>query len=272
MRFNKRGVHGPGEFDWDAFLKATTNTLIRDAAEAIDLALDQPEVNPDSLFVHGWSQGAQVATHVALQHPEVRGVALHGPPTRGWSGLLEYQHLDVALPFLKEELDQDADGKLSPAELSRIPQGPVSFLNSFYQFYAIDSTPEVPVLNPELDRNGDGLLDIESELRPAVEKLVGDPGATPNPFINPANEPDRQIHEVVDQLTQPVLVLHGEKDGWVPLADGQTIADQSERVTLKTYQGLGHSLSPTEQLACDSQGVMAQQPIDDLATWILAHS
>lgn len=53
--------------------------------------------------------------------------------------------------------------------------------------------------------------------------------------------------------------------------EAQLIAQAlGNRATLKFYPGLGHALSPVNSPATDDFGAMVQQPIDDMAAWILA--
>ena len=69
----------------------------------------------------------------------------------------------------------------------------------------------------------------------------------------------------------PVLILHGDNDGYVPLREGEAIAAAlGEQAQLNIYAGLGHALSETAIPAIDNFEEMAQQPIDDMLAWINA--
>lgn len=265
VRFHKRGVKGYGEYDMEQVMKATTNQLIRDAGAVIAAAQEQPEVDDARLYLYGWSQGAQVAAHTAAAHPDLAGMVLQGPPTSGWSEILRYQHITLGLPQLKKA-DEDGDGSLAVKEWFKVQAGPAALMGSFY-VWAPDSTPFAPKLRPDTDRNGDKLVDLEGELRPAIEAFIQNPSA--NPFMNPANEPSRSIAEVLPGLNRPVLILHGEADGWVPVTEGEKVAAAApDQVTLKRYPGLGHALSPVSGPAEDSFGVMDEQPIRAMIDWI----
>lgn len=265
LRFHKRGVKRLGQYDKEQALKATTNQLIADAAQVIAAARALPEVDDEQLYLYGWSQGAQVAAHAALADPSVAGVILQGPPTSGWSEILHYQHLTLGLPLLRQ-VDQDGDGNLSVKEWMGVPAGPASLMGSFY-VWALDSTPQKPKLRPETDRNGDELVDLDGELRPAIEAYLANPAV--NPMMNPASEPSEQIAEIMPAIGRPVLVLHGEADGWVPVEDGAAVAAAApDSAALRRFPGLGHALSPTEDPARDQFGVMADEPIAALIEWL----
>jgi len=265
LRFHKRGVKRLGDYDLEQAYRATTNQLIADAARVIAAAREQPEVDGGRLYLYGWSQGAQVAAHAALADPDVAGVILQGPPTRGWPETLRYQHLTLGLRLLGE-VDEDGDGKLSVREWLAVPAGPAALMGSFY-VWAPDSTPWAPKMRPDTDRDGDGLIDLEAELRPAIEALIANPGV--NPMMHPANEPAASLAEIAPDLRRPVLILHGEQDGFVPVEDGEAIAAAApDTVTLRRFPGLGHALSPTEDPARDGFGPMDEQAVVALLEWL----
>lgn len=265
LRFHKRGVKKLGDYDLEQSALATTNQLIADAARVVAVAREQPEVDGERIYLYGWSQGAQVAAHAALADEAVAGVILQGPPNGGWSETLRYQHLDLGLRLL-HELDADGDGKLSVREWLTVPTGPAALMGSFY-VWAPDSTPWSPKMRPDTDLDGDGLIDLEAELRPAIERLIADPSV--NPAMHPANEPAASIAEIAPHLRRPVLILHGEMDGFVPVTDGDAIAAAApDFVTLRRFPGLGHALSPTEDPARDGFGPMDEAAIEALLAWL----
>lgn len=83
--------------------------------------------------------------------------------------------------------------------------------------------------------------------------------------------PSQSIAEVVPSLAMPILLLHEERDGWIPIhASAAIVAAAPDKVRFLRYPTLGHALSPTERLAEDSFYEMASQPIQDIKEWILA--
>ncbi|MGI8648359.1 MAG: hypothetical protein DLM55_04965 [Acidimicrobiales bacterium] len=149
LRFNKRGVRSDGSHDSAQIARATTNQLIQDAQVVIKTARNLPEVDHRHLFLYGWSQGAQVVTHVAAADTSIAGVILQGPPSSGWSSILNYQLITNGLPALRRA-DTDHDGQLSISELIALPPGPAVFFLRPY-LWALSSTPALPKLNPALD-------------------------------------------------------------------------------------------------------------------------
>lgn len=266
LRFNKRGVMAHGAYDYEQLSQITVNQRITDAAAIIATAKAQPEVNLDQLFLYGWSEGAIVATYTAQAHPEFAGLILQAPLNLSLEEALVYEYLNIGLPYLQEVIDLDGDGKLSNAEVALIPAGPVWFL-TFVTMHNPLLAAVLP-LQPDLDLDGDGLVDIQHELRPFVEGFI--------PLLSRlyANvSPTQSIAELVPTLSMPILLLHGERDGWVPIRAAEEIAAAApQQVTFLRYPLLGHALSYTSIRAEDAFGEMARAPIDDIIQWVLAVS
>ncbi|MBX3014896.1 MAG: alpha/beta hydrolase [Caldilineaceae bacterium] len=264
LRFNKRGVLAHGEYDYEQLQQTFVNQRIIDAEAVMTTAKAQPEVDDNQIFLYGWSEGGIVATYTAYAHPEVAGLLLQAPLNLRLEEALVYQHLNIGLPYLEEVIDQDGDGKLSPAEVAAIPAGPVWFLGLFSTRTSFLAA--LLPLQPNLDLDNDGLVDIQTELRPFVEGLI--------PLvarIYAGMSPSRTIAELVPALAMPILVLHGDRDGWIPVEAAIAIAGAApDRVTLLRYPTLGHALSPTERMAEDSFYEMAEEPIQDMIAWIQA--
>jgi hypothetical protein len=264
LRFNKRGVLGTGDYDFAQIQASTLDQLILDAHTVITTALEQPEVDSDALYLYGWSEGAWVISNAAQTHPELAGLILQGAPDDNLATILPYQHIELGLPYLTYIIDDNQDGLLTLEEISRIPSSAVGLMATFY-LYAQDSTPEAPKLNTFTDQNGDGFIDIENELRPLVEMVIGNYAA-----YLPQLEASYLTGDLIQIAAIPTLILHGEYDGWVPLRSAEAIANAAPDIaTLITYPALGHALSAVETPTEDVFKVMDNQPIEDISAWIL---
>lgn len=263
LRFNKRGVLAYGEYDYEQLRQATVNQRILDAEAVITTAKAQPEVDRSHLFLYGWSEGGIVATYAAAHHPEIAGLLLQAPLNLTLAEALIYQYLNIGMPYLQEVIDQDGDGKLSAAEVALIPAGPVWFLGLFS--VRTSFLAALIPLQPNLDLDNDGLVDIQTELRPFVEGAI--------PLLSrfyAGIAPSQSIADVVPTLAMPILLLHGEQDGWIPIRAAEAIAEAApQTVTFIRYPTLGHALSPTTNPAEDSFYTMASEPIQDMIQWIL---
>jgi len=263
LRFNKRGVLAHGNYDYEQLPRINVNQRVVDAEGVIAVAKAQPEVDPDRLFLYGWSEGAIVATYAARSHSEFAGLILQAPLNLSLQETLVYEYLNIGLPYLQEVIDQNGDGQLSEAEIATVPAGPIWFLT----FFALPNPMLMAILpfQPNLDLDDDGLIDIQQELRPFLEGFI--------PLLSRfyANgSPTQSIAELAPTLAMPILLLHGERDGWIPIRAAEEIAAAApEQVTFLRYPLLGHALSYTTVIAEDAFGEMALPPINDMLAWVL---
>lgn len=263
LRFNKRGVLAYGNYDFAQVQQANVNQLIADANSVLATATAQPEVNDEQIFLYGWSEGAIVAANVAANHPALAGLILQAPPNGGLDETLNYQQLEVSLPYLREEVDQNRDGQLSRNELATIPSGPVWYTSLFY-IWAPNASPTNPAFQEGLDANEDGLIDIDEELLPVMEERIPEIAEAYN-----AVAPSATVADTVAPLEMPILVLHGRQDGWVSFRNAETIvAAAPGTVTIIIYPNLGHALSPTRTPATDAFGIIANRPVANVVDWI----
>jgi uncharacterized protein len=264
LRFNKRGVLGDEQYDFEQVQRSyDLDQLVADGLAVVDAAQALDSVG--DLYLYGWSEGAWVATNIAAQRDDIAGVILQGAPNGDLSTVIGYQYLENGLPYLAESIDADGDGGLTLAEIATIPAGyPVSLMTSFF-LYDQTSTPDAPLLNTFVNADGDDRIDLEAELRPSVELFIRNYPA----FVRSV-EASYALGDMIAEHNIPTLLLHGERDGWVPLTSAESIAAANpETATLVIYPGLGHALSPVESVVADVFGVMDAQPLADLAAWII---
>jgi pimeloyl-ACP methyl ester carboxylesterase len=191
------------------------------------------------------------------------GLILQASPNGGLEETLNYQQLEVALPYLREEVDQNGDGQLSRDELATMPNGPVWYTSLFY-IWAPDASPTNPTFQEGLDANGDELIDIDEELLPVMEARLPEIAAA-----YAAEAPSATVADTIATLEMPILVLHGRQDGWVSFRNAETLAAAApETVTIIIYPNLGHALSPSRTPATDAFGPIAERPMANVVDWI----
>ena len=261
LRYNKCGVLGNGNYDQAQVRKAMMlPQLVADAEKVLDFALELPDI--DNIYLFGWSEGTWVASHLAARRvDDVAGVILQAPPNSSLASIVRIQHVEQGLPYLAETIDADRNGALSVAEILSIPPGPVQLMPRFYMWDPT-SSPSAPVLNKRVDADADGEIDLESELRPAIEGTLSMMATMASP-MSPV------IAEVLKDVPVAIAILHGEMDGWVPFSESEAIKlALQEKVTLFRYPDLGHALSRTVVLSEDSFAPMEVAPLSDLVAWI----
>lgn len=257
LRYNKRGVLPDGEIDAGQVQASTLDRLADDLNAVIDEAQTLDEVG--DMYLYGWKEGAWVVSNVAVERDDVSGLVLQGAPDGDIASILPYQIQEVMLPHLRDVVDTDEDGTLTLEEVGKMSPGVATYHASFF-LYEPNSNGDV--LNSFVNRDGDDGIHIEDELIPAIDMYLSNV-----PQYIPEGDASYMTSELVAALNMPVLLLHGEMDGWVPISHAEHIAD-AENATLERYPELGHALSESEAPALDAFYPMDSAPLDTLAAWI----
>ncbi|MGD9891014.1 MAG: alpha/beta hydrolase family protein [Dehalococcoidia bacterium] len=279
LRYNKHYVNGAGEIDPRYFTQLTLPLLADDAERALDVAQARPEVDPNQVFLYGWSEGSTVAAAVAVRRPDVAGLILQGPVAQPWRSLLHQQLTDVSIPYLRQFAPA---GAVTAATLTRAVEGSGGVVaKSVIQLVADPAALREGrfEINPQLDQNGDGAISIDAELIPALPAIL-DHAFGEGGFLS-MYAPDAALPALDQQapnLTHlPILILQGEEDANVPVGDAVRLFEQlvnlgARDVEIKTYPGLGHSLGSATSPIDDNARPIAPAPLDDLARWLAEHT
>lgn len=280
LRYNKHYVSGPGQADFQSFYtKLDLQQMLKDAETALEAAKANSQVDKDKIYLYGWSEGSTVAAALAAKHPELAGLVLQTPVALSWRELFVYQIEQVGLPYLKT-LAQD--GKVTDSTLVAARQGSGGLVAKGILNYTADPQAFQQgklAINPILDINKNGALDLASELTPEVLGRILDIGFSPQGFFS-IYAPGRALPTVSEQapsLRVPVLILQGLNDANVPPEGAQRLEAAlktagNSNVTLKLYPGLGHSLGVASSLIDDNFHPIQTAPLQDLATWLSEHS
>ncbi|WP_324718044.1 alpha/beta fold hydrolase [Carboxydochorda subterranea] len=276
VRYNKRYVAGPGQFDTQRFEGLTLGQMLEDAEAVLNAARAHPLVDPHRIFVYGWSEGSTVATALAARHPELAGLILQAPVVGAWRDVFVWQAVEVGLPYLKSFA---VSGRITGESLQRAFAGDGGLAAKLAASFAVDPsffTTQTPAVHRFLDTDGDGALALDTELTPARFEQAID-AALGNGFLA-MYAPDRALPPVMEQasrLRMPVLILQGERDASVPPAQARILAEAlraqgNADVTLKWYPELGHSLGKTPSTVQDDFQPIDAAPLQDVCAWVSA--
>ncbi|GAA5511759.1 hypothetical protein Dcar01_00472 [Deinococcus carri] len=276
LRYNKHYVSGPGQVDYPSFYtKADLNLFLQDAEVALEALKKNPRVDPKKVFVYGWSEGSTVAAALVAKHPEVAGLIVQGPVVLPWRPLFEAQFSEVQLPYLRSVVG----GALTNADFVRLVTGKGGMVAKSAALYFTDPAQAQQgkyVINPQLDTDGDGQLEVDREVVPGFQTVLND-ALTPQGFFS-IYAPGRALPSVTAQvpnLKVPVLVLQGANDANTPTKYLGTLEQAfkaaGREATVKVYPGLGHSLGPAASLIDDDFRPIAAGPMRDAASWIKSH-
>ena len=128
-------------------------------------------------------------------------------------------------------------------------------------------------INPRLDINKDGALDLETELTPQVFGGILDAGFAGFFGIYASGRALPTLLEAAKTLKLPVLVLQGANDANVPLRGAVALesalkAAGNTDATLKVYAGLGHTPGVALSVIDDDFRPIVAAPLTDLVAWL----
>nr|WP_244977348.1 alpha/beta hydrolase [Deinococcus humi] len=275
LRYNKHYVSGPGQVDYQSFYtKADLNTFLKDAETALDAIKANPRVDPERIYVYGWSEGSTVAAALVNKHPEVAGLILQAPVTLPWAELFDKQLTDVQLPYLK----QVVPGGLTNQNLTVAYTGPGGLVATSALTFALNQeslTAGKYELNlAAFDQNKNGVVELDSEYLPGaravLKVLIETPQAPLNIYSRARALPVTTAQAPLIKV--PVLILQGQNDANTPAKYLNALTDALKKnqvsATVKLYPGLGHSLGKAPSIIQDNFQPIEPQPINDAAVWI----
>jgi len=276
VRYDKRFVRGPGRFDARFWRGQSTLQFTRDAGTVLEQALAMAPCDAQRVFVYGWSEGTAIAAALATQRDDLDGLVLQGPVGLPYRAMVRSWIEEVGVPYA-----QGPDGgAVTAAKLLAAQRGDggtvAKLAASFLCEPAAFGAP--PKVSSRIDQDGDGELDPDREIRPAIDAIV-DYCFSPvgNCYIYAEGRTVPPVTEVADKLHLPVLILQGENDASTPLRSGQTLAAAlrsagNADVTLLQLPCLGHTLGPAASLFDDHGRAPDDAVLRTAARWLTARA
>ena len=122
MQYDKRGVGANATIlDYNVWGNVTFDDLVRDAQKALDVLLQQPEVDSSKVVLVGHSEGTTIVPRIAINNSDrVDAIVLMGTLAQN---LYEIGYGQVMGPVLyaQQVLDHDHNGLISVKEASEDP-------------------------------------------------------------------------------------------------------------------------------------------------------
>ncbi len=293
LQYDKRGVGANHTIlDTNVWGNITVTDLINDAQKALDVLIQQPEVDSSKISLIGHSEGTTIVPRIAINNPDkVNNIVLMGTLAQNLKEIGIHQIMQSAL-YAKEVLDHNHTGLISLKEASKDP---------VFRSLARDLIPVLTqditlingtdkTLNRQYDINNDTFISINDELKPrlmdqAKSLAVITPGEKCNGLKGPCPiwinsqyslTPNLDIIDKVPSNTS-VLILQGENDSDTPIQQAFLLQQKLTELrhpdhTLITYLNLGHLFYPSSQWITAHGGPISQYVLADLYSWLESHS
>src|SRR2546425_2547601 len=124
LRYDKRGIGANGIIlNPNIWENATANDLIQDSKKALNVLIQQPEVDPKRISIIGHSEGTLYAPRVAIDNStKVKNIILMGTLAQNPLKVVEY-YQDVSLPseYATQVLDKNHTGLISIQQIEKDP-------------------------------------------------------------------------------------------------------------------------------------------------------
>jgi uncharacterized protein len=286
LRYDKRGVGANSTIiNSNVWGNATINDLIQDSKKALNVLIQQPEVDPKRISIIGHSEGTIIAPRVAIDNStKVRNIILMG--TVALSTRENTHNLDVTLPseYATQVLDKNHTGLISIQQIAKDP-----VLKNLVVPSSVLLTNNIKVITNALIKEfgTNDSISIEKQLNPLLIKgyenltafnLLKCNNFEPCPvWLRSAFSliPTLSIIGNVSKSTG-ILILNGENDSLTPVQQAFLLQQRLTEVnhpdhTLITYPNLGHVFYPSSQWSTGI-GPIQQYVLADIYAWLEAHS
>ena len=291
-RYDKRGVGSTSNtiLDTNVWGNTTANDLIQDSKKALNVLIQQPEVDPKRISIIGHSEGTLYAPRLAIDNStNVKNIILMAVLAQNPVKVVEY-YQDVSLPleYATQVLDRNHTGSISIQQIANDPflrplLMPPSVMLTFLH------TNDTKVITTTLAKgfNTSGYISIEKQLKPVMvrgyENITAFNSLKCNtvvicPILWRSLDnmiPNLSIIGNVSKSTG-ILILNGENDSQTPVQQAFLLQQKLTEIrhpdhTLITYPNLGHMFYPSSPWETGI-GPIQQYVLADLYAWLEAHS
>ncbi|HZD34324.1 MAG TPA: alpha/beta fold hydrolase [Nitrososphaeraceae archaeon] len=289
LQYDKRGVGTNFTIlDDSVWGNVTINDLKQDAEKALDVLIQQPEVDANHVTVIGHSEGTVIAPRVAIDNPgEVDKIVLMGAVAQNFRELVYFQNVVKPVLYAQQVLDNNHNGLLSVQEASENPTfsylaGNLTLLLT-QNITTANGTTAKQQLRPQYDTNNDTFISINDELKPLLIKFNENITAfnlSKCNFLGGCPIWVRSHYsliptlDIIDKVPSDtsILIQQGDNDSQTPIQQAFLLQQKLTEVrhpdhTLITYPNLGHLFYPSSRWLTN-HGPIQQNVLEDLFGWL----
>jgi len=287
LRYDKRGVSANNTLDTNVWGNTTANDLIQDSKKALNVLIQQPEVDPKRIGIIGHSEGTLYAPRVAIENStKVKNIILMGTLAQNPVKVVEY-YQDVALPsaYATQVLDKNHTGLISIQQIAKVPLY-LKFLSLPPPLLRTNNTKAIITTLAKVFGTS-GYISIDKQLKPLLIKRYENITAFNLLKCNNLGGCPiwyRSVDTLIPTLSiignvsksTGILMLNGENDSQTPVQQAFLLQQRLTEVnhldhTLITYPNLGHVFYPSSQWDTRN-GPIEQYVLADIYSWLEAHS
>jgi uncharacterized protein len=292
LQYDKRGMGANYTFlDSNVWGNATFDDLTQDAERALDVLVQQPEVDSNNVALVGHSEGTTIVPRVAINNPDiVDNIVLMGAVAQNLGEIHDFQGVSNPILYAQQVLDHNHNGLISLQEASENPVfstlvGNLTLVLA-QNITTVNGTAEQ--LNPQYNLNNDTFISINDELKPRlIDRLKSLSVVIPGKKCTETGtcpiwlrshltlEPTLNIIGNVPSTTS-ILIQQGQNDSQTPIQQAFLLQQKLTDVghpdhILITYPNLGHVFYPSTQWRTEF-GPIQQYVLADLYAWLESHS
>jgi uncharacterized protein len=289
LQYDKRGIGANFTIlDSNVWGNATFDDLTQDAEKALDVLVQQPEVDSNNVTLVGHSEGTTIVPRVAINNPGiVNNIVLMGAVAQNLREIGYTQGVSTPILYAQQVLDHNHNGLISVQEASENPVfssmvGNLTLVLA-QNITTVNGTAEQ--LNSQYNLNNDTSISINDELKPRlIDRIKSLSTVTPGEKCGGLKEPcpiwltshfssipNLDIISKVPSKTS-ILILQGKNDTDTPIQQAYLLQQKLTEVrhpdhTLITYPDLGHLFYPSSQWAT-AIGPIQEYVLQDLFGWL----
>ncbi|MGH9911623.1 MAG: alpha/beta hydrolase family protein, partial [Nitrososphaeraceae archaeon] len=261
LQYDKRGIGANFTIlDSNVWGNVTFDDLRQDAERALDVLIQQPEVDSNHVNLVGHSEGTTIVPRVAINNPDiVDNIVLMGSVAQNLRDIGYSQGVSTPILYAQQVLDHNHNGLISVQEASENPvfSSLVGNLTLVLAQNITTANGTAEQLNPQYNINNDTSISINDELKPRLIdqiniKSVVTPGEKCNVLKGPCPIwltshfsliPNLDIISKVPSETS-ILIQQGKNDTDTPVQQAFLLQQRLTEVrhpdhTLITYPDLG---------------------------------
>ena len=286
LRYDKRGVGANHTISSNVWGNTTVNDLIRDAEKALNVLIQQPEVDTKRISLIGHSEGTIIVPRVAIDNStKVKNIILMGTIAQNLGNIAFYQSVPLPLEYATRVLDINHTGFIS---IEQIAKAPVLLINLPIPTSILRPNNTKAITDALVREFGtNDSISIDKQLKPLLRKSYENLAALNLPKCNNIEgcpiwfrselslSPNLSIIGNVSKSTG-ILLLNGENDSQTPVQQAFLLQQKLTDVkhpdhTLITYPNLGHVFYPSSQWLT-RPGPIEPYVLADIYAWLETHS